>query len=157
MAQQDGIKEIIEQMNEEVKGDEENKQGSEGSDDSFDYDEIDLKPFDLKQVEEVHEKIRKGEITINHRAAATLMISVEKISKVMKDSIQILTTQKALNEHEVKHFITSSKKLELVDYILEAAFLADPKDIFYQPLDSDDWKLLNSSYKEISVNNAGDY
>ena len=87
------------------------------------------------------------------------MAALAKISAMLrkKTDDMILSIFPVPFEDAIKRFLPIALKLDLFDYMLQGAWLQSKDDLFYQELDSEDWKLMSTMYSEIGIVNKKGY
>ena len=109
---------------------------------------MNTKPFNLDDYQEANNKLITGELLINVKATGVVMAALAKISAMLrkKTDDMILSIFPVPFEDAIKRFLPIALKLDLFDYMLQGAWLQNKDDLFYQELDSEDWKLMFTMY-----------
>ena len=64
---------------------------------------------------------------------------------------------KDMSYEAVRKFVVDFYMLEFADYVLYTAFTTPTDNLFCQPRDSDDWKLLDSVTTRYDLQNQSKY
>ena len=60
------------------------------TDGAFDYDKLEVKPFSLEDYAEVNSRYMTGELLINVKATAVIMVVLQKLAIIMRNRVDEL-------------------------------------------------------------------
>jgi hypothetical protein len=98
----------------------------------------------LEMFAEINKDLREGKWKINISATALVFNIIHKMCDIIQQNMD--TFEKTKDRSALKKFIVYASKFNVCTEMIYAAFVADPDDIFYKPIDHPDWELLLSNY-----------
>lgn len=89
-------------------------------------------------------ELESGEKLINISATTLAFNTINTMLEKVQDSI--VSSIETQEESELKNFVVYVSKMRKAPLIMYYSFSVAKDDVFYQPLDSDDWNSIFSHY-----------
>ena len=114
--------------------------------------------YSKEKFAKVNEEYRSGQKLINiHATGMCFAAAVKVVEEINRDLYEIVCSGRLMSYRMVRKFVVDYLQLDDFANLLYAAFKAPLDDIFYQPRDSDDWKLLDAHTKLYEIENQDKY
>ena len=120
--------------------------------------ELDFDEYSTLKFDKINEEYRSGQKIINLHATGMMFACAARIlEEVNRDLYEIVCSGKLMSYRMVRKFVVSYQQLNEFSIVCYSAFAAPMDDIFYQPRDSEDWKLLDAHTKINEIENQEKY
>ena len=105
-----------------------------------------------------NEEYKSGKKLVNIHATGMMFATASRIvEEVNRDLYEIVCAGKLMSYRMVRKFAVDYLQLDDFASTMYAAFQAPLDDIWYQPRDSEDWKLLDASTVTYEIENYEKY